>query len=164
MEELGGHLRRLSAKKAPGPDGVTNEHLRHYGPAALMVVINATWLQGDVPQEWRPTTIVPIPKAGNGKERVASYRPIALMSHVSKVVERLMLTRFSYITNLHQMSPGKLVGFRAERSVEDNIAHLVQQVQDGWNRSEARMSNSRMVPPPRSTSCWALISPGRTTM
>ena len=28
LEELEGHLLRLAAKKAPGPDGVTNEHLR----------------------------------------------------------------------------------------------------------------------------------------
>ena len=143
MEELGDHLCHLSAKKAPGPDGVTNEHLRHLGPVArraLLDVIN-TWLQGEVPREWRCATIVPIPKARKDKERVASYRPIALIGHVSTLVERLILARLSYLAELHQMIPAEQVGLRAKWSVEDDIGRLVQQVQDGWNRPKARTSN-----------------------
>ena len=40
------------------------------------------------------------------------------------------------------MIPAEQVGFRAKRSVEDNIGRLVQQVQDGWNRPKAKTANS----------------------
>ena len=39
LEGLEDSLRRLSAKKAPGPDGVTNEHLRRLGPAARRALL-----------------------------------------------------------------------------------------------------------------------------
>ena len=89
MEELEDHLRRLSEKKAPGPDGVTNEHLRHLGPAArraLLDVINASWLQGEVPRNGNAPPSSPSRRPGRRKKRVASYRPIALTSHVSKLL------------------------------------------------------------------------------
>ena len=131
-------------RKEGGPDGVTNEHIHQLGPVArraLLDVINASWLQGEVPREWRRATIVSIPKAGKDKERVASYRPIALTSKVNKLVERLIMARLSYLADLNQMIPAEQVGFMAKRSVEDNIVRLVQQVQDGWNRPKARTSN-----------------------
>ena len=34
------HIRHLSAKNAPGPDGVTNEHLHHLGPAARLALLD----------------------------------------------------------------------------------------------------------------------------
>ena len=105
-----------------------------------MDVINASWLQDEVPREWRRATIVTIPKAGKDKEGVASYRPIAFTSHVSKLVERLILARISYLADLHHMIPSEQVGLRAKRSVEHNIGRLVQQVQDGWDRPKARTS------------------------
>ena len=141
MEELVSHIQRLQLKKAPGPDGVANEHLRHLGPVArraLLRAINASWRDGAVPQEWRRATIIPIPKTGKDKERVASYRPIALTSHLSKLVERLILARLTHVAEQHHMIPAEQVGFRAGRSVEDNIGRLVQQVQDGWNRPKSR--------------------------
>ena len=95
-------------------------------------------MEGTVPREWRRARIVPIPKTGKDKQRVASYRPIALTSHLSKLVERLILARLTHITERARMVPAEQVGFRAGRSVEDNIGRLVQQVQDGWNRPKSR--------------------------
>ena len=158
MEELENHLRRLAAKKAPGPDGITNEHLRHLGPAArraLPSVINNSWLRGDA----LPSSPS---RAGKDEERVARYRPIVLTSHVSKL-ERLILARLPHIADLQQMIPAEQVGFRVKMSVEDNIGRLVQQVRDGWNRPKARAANSRTVPALSSMSCWPLTLPGRTT-
>ena len=57
-----------------------------------------------------------IPKAGKDKGCVASYRPIAITSHVSKLAERLILARLSYITDLHQMIPVE-VDLKTKRSV-----------------------------------------------
>ena len=83
----------------------------------------------------------PHPEGREGQGARGSYRPIALTSHVSKLVERLILARLSYIMDRHQTIPAEQVGFRAKRSVKDNIGRLVQQVQDGWNRPKARTLN-----------------------
>ena len=98
-EELNQQLRRCSLK-APGPDGVCTEHLLHLGPrasTALLRLCNESWLRGEVPSEWRRATIVPIPKAVTNKSKVSSYRPITLISHLTKLIERLVLARLNHI-------------------------------------------------------------------
>ncbi|KAF0287013.1 putative RNA-directed DNA polymerase from transposon BS [Amphibalanus amphitrite] len=142
--ELSHQLQRLHRRKAPGPDGVCNEHLTHLGPVArraLLRAINASWLESSVPREWRQARIIPIPKAGKDKQRIASYRPIALTSHLSKLVERLILARLRYLVDRDSLVPPEQVGFRERRSVEDSIGRLVQQVQDGWNAPKSRGKN-----------------------
>ncbi|KAF0304847.1 putative RNA-directed DNA polymerase from transposon BS [Amphibalanus amphitrite] len=143
-EELQRQLQKLHMKKAPGPDGIANEHLRHLGPVAqgaLLDLINASWRESSVPHEWKNANIIPIPKSGKDKRMVTSYRPIALTSHVSKLVERMVLARLTLIAEEKKLIPAEQVGFRAGRSVEDSLGRLVQQVQDGWNRPKARRKN-----------------------
>ena len=141
MDELVRELQSLKLKKTPGPDGITAEMLVHLGPVSrstLLRVINASWLEGVVPQEWRRATICPIPKAGKDKRKIASYRPIALTSHLSKLAERLILSRLNHTAAERNLIPPEQVGFREGRSVEDSLGRLVQQVQDGWQRPRSR--------------------------
>ena len=134
-------LSRLQLKKAPGSDGLSNEMLRHLGPiarGALLAIINRSWRTDEVPKQWRQATVVPIPKSGKDKSLVASYRPIALTSHVGKLAERLIKSRLTYLSESRGLVPPEQVGFRAGRAVEDNLGRLVQEVQDGWQRPKAR--------------------------
>ena len=124
-------------KKSPGPDGITNEMLKHLGPmarAALLHLINLSWRNGEVPREWRAATVVPIPKASKDKRLLTSYRPIALTSSVCKLAERLILARLAFVAESRSLVPDEQVGFRAKRSAEDSIGRLIQNVQDGWQR------------------------------
>lgn len=137
MTELEQQLRGTKLKKAPGPDGITNEMLRHLGPKMkeeLLRIINLSWKTGEVPREWRVATVIPIPKAKKDKKLLGSYRPIALTSNVSKLTERMILARMTHIVESRGLLPPEQVGFRAGRSVEDSIGRLVQEVQDGWQR------------------------------
>ena len=143
-EELAQHIRETKLKKAPGPDGISNEMLRHLGPVArdaLLRLINTSWATAEVSREWRAATVIPIPKAGKDKRLLSSYRPIALTSHVGNLAERLILARLTYLSESRGMVPPEQVGFRAHRSVEDSISRLVQEVQDGWQRPRPRHQN-----------------------
>ncbi|XP_043195854.1 uncharacterized protein LOC122367106 [Amphibalanus amphitrite] len=141
MDELVRQLNSLKLRKTPGPDGITAEMLLHLGPTArreLLHAINSSWQEGAVPREWRQATICPIPKAGKDKRLISSYRPIALTSHVSKLVERLVLSRLNHVVAARNLIPPEQVGFREGRSVEDSLGRLVQQVQNGWQRPRSR--------------------------
>ena len=155
-EELMRPISSSQPKKLPGLNGLCNEHLRHLGPVArraLLFLINALWQTGLVPWQWRRAVIVPIPKPGKDQRLLASYRPIALTSHMAKVTERLVASRLKHLIKNRHMIPPEQASFREKRGVEDAIAPLAQQVQDGWQkkpcprprnscRTESRLRNS----------------------
>ena len=67
LRELEETLKKLKQKKAPGPDGITNETLTHLGPGSkctLLRIYNQSWLTGTVPTIWKEAVIRPIPKKG----------------------------------------------------------------------------------------------------
>ena len=138
--ELQRELGRLQSKKAPRPDDLTKEMLRQFGPparAALLKLINSSWLSVEVPRQWRAAKTVPIPKLGKDKKLMSRYHPIALTSHLEKLAERLIKARLYFLAESRELIPPEQVGFRPGRSVEDSIGRLVQEVQDGWQRPKA---------------------------
>ena len=131
-------IAQAQLQKSPGPDNLCNEYLKHLGPRVrqtLLDLLNVSWRTGVVPQEWRRATIVPIPKAGKDLKQISSYRPIALSSHIAKLAERVVAARLTHRTAARKLIPPEQVGFREKRGVEDALARLVQQVQDGWQKT-----------------------------
>ena len=54
-DELEAKSRTLKTKKAPGPDGVTNDMILHLGPSAkkaILALFNKSWKSGTVPALW----------------------------------------------------------------------------------------------------------------
>ena len=50
------------------------------------------------PQDWKRSVFIPIPKKGNVKE-CSDYRTIALISHASKVMLKILQTRLQQYVN-----------------------------------------------------------------
>jgi len=77
------------------------------------------WKTQQWPQDWKRSDLIPIPKKGNVKE-CSNYRTIALISHASKVMLKILQTRLQQV--IHQISIGYLFhkGAREEREVELN--------------------------------------------
>ena len=73
------------------------------------------------PQDWRRSVFIPVPKKGNPKEG-SNYRTIALVSHASKVMLKILQVR------LQQYMNGELpyvqAGFRKGRGTRDQIANI----------------------------------------
>uniref|UniRef100_A0A2C9LSL5 Endonuclease/exonuclease/phosphatase domain-containing protein n=1 Tax=Biomphalaria glabrata TaxID=6526 RepID=A0A2C9LSL5_BIOGL len=94
--ELDITLRKCKLRKAPGPDGISNEMLKHLGPIGrrkLLDLINRTWTKGDFPKAWGVATIVSLLKKGKVPDRAESYRPVSLTSNVGKAAERMVNRR-----------------------------------------------------------------------
>ena len=51
-----------------------------------------------VPQVWKRSVFIPIPKKGNAKE-CSNYRIIALISHASKVILKILQARLQQYVN-----------------------------------------------------------------
>ena len=66
-------------------------------------------------------SFIPIPKKGNAKER-SNYHTVALISHTSKVMLRILQARLQQYMN--QELPDVQVGFRRGRGTTDQIANI----------------------------------------
>ena len=94
--------------KASGGDG---------NPVQLFQI----WKTQQWPQDWKRSVFTPIPKKGNAKE-CPNYHTIALISHVSKVMLKILQLRLQQYVN-HEL-PDVQAGFRKGRGTRDQIANI----------------------------------------
>ena len=74
------------------------------------------------PQDWKRSVFIPIPKKGNAKE-CSNYRTIALISHASKVMLKILQARHQQYMN-HELPDELQAGFRKGRGTRDQIASI----------------------------------------
>ena len=89
-DEVFSLIKSLDLSKSNGPDGVSAQMLKAtaYSIApSLTKLFNIPISQGHFPDCWKTSTVVPIPKNANHKQ-VANYRPISLLSIVSKMLQQ----------------------------------------------------------------------------
>ena len=70
---------------------------------------------------WKRLVFIPTPKKGNAKE-CSNYRTIALISHTSRVMLKILQARLQQYMN-HEL-PDVQVGFRKGRGTRDQIANI----------------------------------------
>ena len=140
-QELERGIGALKLGKAPGPDEIRPEYLKHLPDTAkeqLLAIFNHSWRSTWIPQQWRTATIIPILKKGKDASKVENYRPIALTSHLGKCMERLVANRLTWwLETNHKISPYQ-AGFRAGRSTMDQCLRLSQQISDGIQKREKK--------------------------
>ena len=79
------------------------------------------WKTQQWPQDWKRSVFIPIPKKGNAKE-CSNCCTIALISHTSKVMLKILQLRFQQYVNCEL--PDVQVGFRKDRGTRDQIADI----------------------------------------
>ena len=96
-------LRSITTNKASGSDGIPLE-LFHILKDDAVKVLHSTcqqiWKTQQWPQEWKRSVFIPIPKKGHVKE-CSNYHTIALISHASKVMLKILQVRLQQYVNFH---------------------------------------------------------------
>ena len=87
----------------------------------LHSICQQIWKIQQWPQDWKRSVFFPIPKKGNAKE-CSSYHPIALISHASKVMLKILQASLQQYMNC-ELSDVQ-VGFRKGRGTRDQIANI----------------------------------------
>ena len=112
-------LESITTKKASGGDGIPVELFQILKDDAVKVlhsICQQIWKTQQWPQGWKRSVFIPIPKKGNAKE-CSKYRTIALNSHTSKVMFKILQTRLQHYVN-HEL-PDVQAGFRKGRRTRD---------------------------------------------
>ena len=81
----------------------------------LYSICQQIWKTQQWPQDWNRSVFIPIPKKGNTKE-CSFYRTVALISHTSKVMLKILQARLQGILELS--------GFRKGRGTRDQITNI----------------------------------------
>ena len=96
--------------------------LKDDGVKVLHSICQQMWKTQQWPQDWKRSVFIPIPKEGNAKE-CSNYQIIALISHTSKVMLKILQARFQQYVN-HEL-PDVQAGFRKGRGTRDHCQHLL---------------------------------------
>lgn len=132
LQEVVDAITCLPTKKtAVGIDAISNEMLRNLPLSWLSVIhviFQKCWETGNLPQIWKKAIIIPILKEGKTRTEPSSYRPIALTSHVGKLMERLILRRLTYFCEKNNIVPNNQSGFRKGRSTIDHLIRLTTNI------------------------------------
>ena len=110
--------------KASGDDGIPAELVQILKDDAVKVlhsICQQIWKTPQWPQDWKRSVFIPIPKKGNAKE-CSNYHTIALISHASKVVLKILQARLQQYMNCEL--PDVQAGFRKGRGTRDQIANI----------------------------------------
>lgn len=135
LEELKAAIKMCKSGKAPGLDDILVEQIKHFGPVTmgwLLRFYNNCLSRRHIPKIWRRTRIIAILKPGKPASDAKNFRPISLLCHLYKILERMLLNRLSPVIE-PQLIPQQ-AGFRPNKNCTAQILNLTQNIEDGFER------------------------------
>lgn len=138
-QELDVALSKLKAGKAAGKDNIPYDFLTHLTSPiqdCLLLLYNSSWETRRYPNCWKPSVLIPIPKPGKDPTLPSSYRPIALLSCIGKLMERLVSTRLSWWLEEKLLLREEQCGFRPHRGTVDVLGQLEYHVCDTYRQHQ----------------------------
>ncbi|KAG0427248.1 hypothetical protein HPB47_025691 [Ixodes persulcatus] len=124
-------LDSVNERSALGKDGITWRMLRNLDEPEkrkLLKDLNDVWASGVLPADWKHSVVYPIPKPGKSPGQIQNLRPISLSSTLCKLLERMVLTRLTYVLEEARDDPhydAAQTGFRPRLCTHDSL-HLLR--------------------------------------
>ena len=149
----------LTMNKASGGDRIPVELFQILKDDAVNVlhsICQQIWKTQQWPQDCKRSVFIPIPKKGNAKE-CSNNRTIALISHASKVMLKILQARLQQYMN--REIPDVPAGFRKGRGTRDQIANIRWIMEK--TREFQKTSISALLTVPKPLTVWITINCGK---
>ena len=127
-------IRDLRKNKSPGDDLISNTALKFLPNNVLLMltnIFNSCFKINYFPTAWKKAVIISIPKPGKDHKQPANYRPIALLSSLSKIYERLIHVHLQNALQ-NKLRPEQFA-FRPEHSTTKQLTKLTHQLSENLN-------------------------------
>ena len=144
--------------KASECDGIPAELFQILKDNAVKVlhsICQQIWKTQQWPQDWKNSVFIPIPKKGNAKE-CSNYHMIALISHASKVMLKILQARLQQHLNCEL--PDVQAGFRKARETRDQIANIHWIIEKA---REVQKKSSALLTMPKPLTVWITTNCGK---
>jgi len=94
----------------------------------ICLLFNAMTRLGCFPKRWKKSIITIIPKPGEDHTLTCSYRPISLLSCLSKLFEKCLLTRIIPYFRRHNSTPAHQFGFRERHGTIEQVNRITSEI------------------------------------
>ena len=137
-------IRNLDSTKATGPDGIPVVVLKHLSPELspiLAKLFNRCLKLKCFPSIWKSSSVCPVFKNNGEKSSPSQYRPISLLSVISKLFEALINDKIIDHLERNNLLSDIQYGFRSSRSTADVLTVITHRI----SRAMAEGHHSRVA-------------------
>ena len=152
-------LESITTNKASGGDGIPDELFQILKDDAVKVlhsICQQIWKTQQWPQDWKSSVFFPIPKKDNGRE-CSNYHTIALISHVSKVMLKILQARLQQYVNCEL--PDVQVVLQKGEKIEIKLPTFSGSSKK--QESSRKTSISSLLTMPKPLTVWITINCGK---
>lgn len=126
-QEVEASMHAMKNKSAATDDGISLNILRNLPNSAIVVLskaINRSFETGCFPACFKIAKVIPLYKGGDHTDP-SNYRPISLLSTLSKLVESLVKTRLWSFLHKHSILNANQYGFQTNKNTSDAMFDLL---------------------------------------
>ena len=130
-------INSMKSSKSCGPNSISTNLLIEFSQVLvypLTSVINLSLTQGVFPSLNKYADVCPIHKKGE-KHKCENYRPISLLSNISKIFERIMYSRLDDFLNVSEIIYKFQFGFRKHYSTNHALLSIVEQIRSALDKN-----------------------------
>ena len=152
-------LGSITKNKASGCDGIPVEIFQILEDDAVKLlhsIYQQIWKTQQWPQNWKRSVFILVPKKGNAEE-CSNYRTIALISHASKVMLKILQARLQRYVN----SDFQMLKLALEKAEEPEIKLTISA--GSWKKQESsiKTSVSALLTMPKPLTVWITTNCGK---
>ena len=157
--EVKGALGTITVNKARRSNGIPVESFQILKDDAVKVlhsICQQIWKTQQWPQDWKWSVFIPIPKKGNAKD-CSNYHTIALISHTSKIVLKILQARL--LQYMNRELPNVQAGFRKGREKQIKLSTSIGSRKK--QKSSRKTSTSVLLTTPKPLTVWIKVNCGK---
>ena len=130
--EISTLIQKLNKNKASGPNSIPTQLLQILNEKISYVfskLFNLSFSTGTFPTILKLSSVIPIHKK-DSKLNCNNYRPISLISNISKLLEKLMYSRLYSFLNSYNCLNELQFGFRSNHSTTHALISITKRIQE----------------------------------
>ncbi|GFU89320.1 probable RNA-directed DNA polymerase from transposon X-element [Trichonephila clavipes] len=139
--EILNYIKTLKNNKAPpGSDLITNKMIKNFPLKIILILtylINKILFLRHFPNNWKNAVVFPIKKPNKNAHNPENYRPISLLSILSKITEYVILNRLKSFSNENNFIHPNQYGFTRNLSTYHPLLGLTEKITAGFQRGRS---------------------------
>ena len=126
--------KQIQPKTSAGHDGISSKLLKDITPIisdTICHIFNLSFKTGYVPSEFKLAKVIPIFKSDD-KHEFNNYRPISLLSSLSKLIEKIVAKQLNSYLYKYKILYENQFGFRTKHSTLHPVIKLLDKISESF--------------------------------